>query len=274
MTIPAEYHDLVGAPHFAHLATMNADGSPQSTVVWIQRDGDDVLFTTDARYRKARNMVRNSRVALSIHDAADPYRYLELRGTVEIESRQSYDFLDGLAKQYMDVEAYPYKRPDAEGIHVRICVLHAVTHHTRDTPPSLPLPEGQSDLLGAPHFGHIATATPAGQPCSSPVWITREADDVLFWTRATSKKIQNLQHNPTIAVSVHDEANPMRYIEVRGVAELTPVPHADLLDELAPRYWQVAQYPDKVPGLSGVEVRVKVRHTSGFDGRAWTQRRD
>ena len=62
-------------------------------------------------------------------------------------------------------------------------------------------------------------------------------------------------------------ADPSRSL---GVAH----PHADLLDVLARRYWQVDQYPDKVPGLSGVEVRVKVRHTSGFDGRAWTQRRD
>ena len=83
MAIPVEYRDLIGAPHFAHLATINRDGSPQSTVIWVQRDGDDVLFTTGARYRKTRNMARDPRVALSIHDANNPYRYIEVRGMAD-----------------------------------------------------------------------------------------------------------------------------------------------------------------------------------------------
>jgi hypothetical protein len=45
VTIPADYCDLVGAPHYAHVATINADGSPQSTAGWVLRDGDDVLYT-------------------------------------------------------------------------------------------------------------------------------------------------------------------------------------------------------------------------------------
>ena len=47
--IPTSHADLVGAPHFPHLATANADGTLQSTPIWVARDGDDVLFTTNGR---------------------------------------------------------------------------------------------------------------------------------------------------------------------------------------------------------------------------------
>ena len=101
MTIPAGCHDLVGAPNYPHIVTVNEDGSPQSTVVWVARDGDDVLFNTYARFRKAHNMTRDPRVALSVHDADDPYRYLELRGVAEIRPTPSEDLIDSLAKAYV-----------------------------------------------------------------------------------------------------------------------------------------------------------------------------
>lgn len=124
--IPDSHADLVGAPHFAHLATINADGSPQSTPIWVQRDGDDVLFTTDAGYRKARNIARDARVSLSIHDERNPYRYIELRGRAETEPRDDYAFLDGLSNQYLGRD-YPYKTDDAQGILVRVRLDHVVT---------------------------------------------------------------------------------------------------------------------------------------------------
>ena len=85
--MPAEYHDLIGAPHFAHLVTVNKDGGPQSSPIWIVRDGDDVLFATDANYRKSKNMARESRVAMTIRDENNPYRYIELRGRAKLEPR-------------------------------------------------------------------------------------------------------------------------------------------------------------------------------------------
>ncbi len=265
--IPNDYRDLVGAPHYAHIATVNADGSPQSTVVWVRADGDDVIFTTGARYRKTRNMAREPRVAMSIHDANDPYRCVELRGVAELEPRTSYDLLDELAQRYLGVDEYPDKDPNAEGVLVRIKVERGIVHHARETPARQPLPDGKTELMGPPHFGHVVTITPDGQPCSSPVWVCRDGDDVRFWTSAGNRKVKNLEHNPAIAISAHDETNPLRYAEVRGVAELTNVPHADLLDELARAYWQVDEYPDKAPGMTGVEVRVEVRHRSGWEGR-------
>lgn len=124
--IPDSHADLIGAPHFAHLATVNADGSPQTSVIWVQRDGDDVLFTTNGN-RKMRNMRRDPRVALSIHDEKNPYRYIELRGRAQMTPRDSYDFLDGLTKQYLALDEYPEKDDAGGGVLVRVSVDHVVT---------------------------------------------------------------------------------------------------------------------------------------------------
>ena len=236
MIIPHEYRDLVGAPNYAHIATLNADGSPQSSVVWVQLDGEGVLFNSDARFKKARNMTRDPRVAISIHDARNPYRYIEVRGMAEIEPRMSYDLFDTFAKQYMGLDEYPFKHPDVQGVHVHVKVNRAIVHHTHNPPHSRPLPDGELDLLGAPNFGHVVTVMPAGQVCSSPVWIALEGDELVFWTGANTLKIRNLRHNPAISISVHDESNPMRYTEVRGIAELKPIDNTDLLDKLARQY--------------------------------------
>ena len=201
--IPPEFHDLIGAPHFAHLVTINKNGGPQSSPVWVQRDGDDVLFTTDASYRKAKNMKRDPRVAITIRDEANPYRYIELRGQVRIKPRDDYDFLNGLAQQYMNQPEYPYKKDDAKGIHVRMKVGKVFTSSGEGLPEAATHPADISDLLAPPHFGHIATINPDGSPQASIVWIKHDGDDVLFWTTAATRKALNLARQPSVAVSSH-----------------------------------------------------------------------
>jgi PPOX class probable F420-dependent enzyme len=73
---------LLDGRNFAVLATVNPDGSPQSSVMWLGRDDDDVLFSTVAGRRKHRNMQRDPRISVSVWDAEDPYSYVELRGRV------------------------------------------------------------------------------------------------------------------------------------------------------------------------------------------------
>jgi PPOX class probable F420-dependent enzyme len=75
---------ILDAKSFATVATLNPDGGPQTSVVWVKRDGDTVLFTTTAGRQKGRNLARDPRVSLTIIDAEDPYRYVEIRGTVEL----------------------------------------------------------------------------------------------------------------------------------------------------------------------------------------------
>ena len=73
---------LVDGKNYAILATINPDGSPQTSVLWVGRDGHDLLFSTVAGRLKHRNMERDPRVSVTVLDSADPENYVELRGRV------------------------------------------------------------------------------------------------------------------------------------------------------------------------------------------------
>jgi len=81
--VPASHVDLLDKPMFAHLATVRPDGSPQTQVMWFVWDGERIRMTHTKTRQKYRNFQREPRVALSIADPASPYRFLEVRGTVE-----------------------------------------------------------------------------------------------------------------------------------------------------------------------------------------------
>ncbi|MFF1409639.1 PPOX class F420-dependent oxidoreductase [Streptomyces sp. NPDC058289] len=75
---------LLDAPHPAVLATLNPDGSPQSSVVWVTRDGDEILISTQRGRRKERNIVADARIGLTVFDLADSSLYAEIRGTATV----------------------------------------------------------------------------------------------------------------------------------------------------------------------------------------------
>ncbi|MDQ7908454.1 PPOX class F420-dependent oxidoreductase [Phytohabitans sp. ZYX-F-186] len=81
---PPETHaDLLERPLFAHLATVRPDGSPQSSVMWFEWDGKRIRMTHTKTRQKFQNLSREPRVALSVVDPEDGYRFLEVRGVVE-----------------------------------------------------------------------------------------------------------------------------------------------------------------------------------------------
>lgn len=73
---------LLDGRNYAVLATVNPDGSPQTSVIWVGRDGADLFFSTVEGRVKHRNMVRDPRVSVTVIDSADPENYVELRGRV------------------------------------------------------------------------------------------------------------------------------------------------------------------------------------------------
>jgi PPOX class probable F420-dependent enzyme len=75
---------LLDGRNYAVLATVNPDGSPQTSAMWVGRDDDDLLFSTVEGRVKHRNMLRDPRVSVTVLDSADPENYVELRGTVTI----------------------------------------------------------------------------------------------------------------------------------------------------------------------------------------------
>jgi len=112
MAVPREFLDLFEKKAFAHLATIMPDGSPQVTPVWCDYDGEFVRVNSALGRQKDKNMRRDPRVALSLLDPDNPYRYLEVRGrVVEITEEGADRHIDSLAKKYMNLDKYPYRRP-------------------------------------------------------------------------------------------------------------------------------------------------------------------
>jgi len=111
-TIPREFQDLLQKKAFARLATVGADGAPQVTPVWVDYDGTYVRFNTAKGRVKVRNLARNPRVALSMQDPDNPYRYLQIRGRVAEATEQGADaHIDALAKKYLGQDRYPFRQP-------------------------------------------------------------------------------------------------------------------------------------------------------------------
>lgn len=84
------------------MATLTADGSPQTSIVWVKRDGDDVLFSTVVGRAKERHLKRDPRVSITVLDHANPYRYAEFRGTASLTTEGGFDLINELAHKYID----------------------------------------------------------------------------------------------------------------------------------------------------------------------------
>ena len=126
--IPEQYLDLLSPAKksFAHLATVMKDGSPQVTPVWLDFT-DGMIRVNTARGRvKDRNLKVGSRVALSIADPDNPYRYVQIRGkVVEITEQGAAAHIDKMAKKYLDVDKYPYGQPGEVRVMYKIRPEHA-----------------------------------------------------------------------------------------------------------------------------------------------------
>lgn len=108
--IPESYHDLFEKETFAHVTTLNEDGGPHTTPVWIDydADADRLLVNTERHRRKARNVENDPRVAVSMTDPENPYRFLSVTGEVEaVTTEGAREHIDALARRYMGEDEYP-----------------------------------------------------------------------------------------------------------------------------------------------------------------------
>lgn len=111
--IPEKYRDLLtGKKAFASLATLMPDGQPQVTPVWFDYDGKNLIFNSALGRQKDRNVRRDPRVAMTIVDPENPYRYLEVRGkVVNITQEGADNHINKLAKKYLGKDVYPFRQP-------------------------------------------------------------------------------------------------------------------------------------------------------------------
>ena len=110
--IPTSHLDLFKKKAFASLATLMPDGHPQVTPVWVDYDGQYVVINTAQGRQKDKNLARDGKVALSIMDPDNPYRYLEVRGRVVERTLNGADaHIDAMAKKYLGQDKYPFRAP-------------------------------------------------------------------------------------------------------------------------------------------------------------------
>ncbi len=117
---------LISRPVIANVATVDQEGKPQLTPVWIDIDGDDLVFNTAKGRAKQSNLARNPSVAVSVVDPDDPYNVVIVRGTVEATEDGADAHIDALAKKYLDVDTYPMRRPGEVRIIYRVRADHVV----------------------------------------------------------------------------------------------------------------------------------------------------
>jgi PPOX class probable F420-dependent enzyme len=110
---------LIDDKSFATVATLQPDGRPQLSLVWVTREGDDLIFCTVAGRQKHRNMLRDPRVTALIYPADDPYAYLEIRGTATLTTEGGAELIDTLSVKYTG-EPYGHDKPGDVRVVVRV----------------------------------------------------------------------------------------------------------------------------------------------------------
>ncbi|MEV6682108.1 PPOX class F420-dependent oxidoreductase [Streptomyces erythrochromogenes] len=88
------------SPMFATVATIQPDGSPQLSVTWLMRDGDDLLISTTEGRRKEQNLRRDPRITVMINPPDAPYTYAEVRGTAELTTEGGQELINELSRKY------------------------------------------------------------------------------------------------------------------------------------------------------------------------------
>ena len=109
-------------PFVGIVTTLRADGSPHTTVVWVDTDGDAVLFNTARGRAKERHILRDPRLSVAVVDPQDAFRWVAVTGTAELVDDGADDHIDRLAKKYLGADSYPFRNAAEERVIVRITV--------------------------------------------------------------------------------------------------------------------------------------------------------
>lgn len=119
--VPESHKDLFQKKAFGSFTTLMPDGSPQTTPVWVDFQDGKLVVNTALGRQKDKNVRRDPRVAVTLIDPENPYRYLEVRGRVdEITQDGASTHIDKMAKKYLDKDKYPFAQPGEQRVLLKI----------------------------------------------------------------------------------------------------------------------------------------------------------
>jgi PPOX class probable F420-dependent enzyme len=117
-SVPASHRDLLEG-RFATLATVGEDGYPQVSEVWFLAEGDQIVISLSTSRQKTQNLLARPACTVFLLDLANPYRYLEIRGTAEVTPDEDGTFAEKVGAKY-DADVSEYDRPGDVRVVVRI----------------------------------------------------------------------------------------------------------------------------------------------------------
>lgn len=106
--------------NFGSVATLRKDGTAQVTPVWLDYEGGEIVLNTAYGRAKERNLRRDPRVTVEVHDTKDPYRYVSVSGTAEFVDDGADAHIDRMAMKYLGVDTYPYRKASERRVIVRV----------------------------------------------------------------------------------------------------------------------------------------------------------
>ena len=129
-SLPESVRTLFDGNNFAVLSTLEPDGKPHSTVVWVTRDGNDILFALPRSRHKTANLERDPRAAVAIFDPANPYQSAQVQGTATITDDPDGILIDELSHKYTGGPYPGFAGPDPQWVTARITADKITTSWT------------------------------------------------------------------------------------------------------------------------------------------------
>jgi PPOX class probable F420-dependent enzyme len=120
--LPQSVKKLLQDKAYGHVVTYNDKGTAQVTMVWMDVDGDDVVFNTSEGRRKSQNLRRDPRIIVSVQDRNDPQAHAVFYGKARVTDAGADEHIDNLAKRFLGADKYPFRQPGEKRLLVRISV--------------------------------------------------------------------------------------------------------------------------------------------------------
>jgi len=115
-----QQREFLANPFVGTVTTLRSDGSPHNTVVWVDVEDDAVFFNTAEGRAKPKHLRRDSRVAVTVVDPQNPFKWISVTGRAELTHEDADAQIDRLAKKYIDKDVYPWHNPEEQRVKVRI----------------------------------------------------------------------------------------------------------------------------------------------------------